>query len=57
MEEGGQCRDPTTYPRERDKAPILQEAEWALVLVWKGVENLSLTTNPSSDCQARSKSL
>jgi len=31
------------YPQERALVPILQEARWALGLVWMGVENLTTT--------------
>jgi len=31
------------YPQERDPVPIVQEAGWALRLVWTGAENLFAT--------------
>jgi hypothetical protein len=31
------------YPQERDPVPIVQEAGWAPVLYWIGVENFALT--------------
>jgi hypothetical protein len=32
-----------SYHQEKASVPILQEARWALGLVWMGVENLATT--------------
>jgi len=36
---------------------IVQEAGWALVLVWMGRENLTSTEVKTPDCPAHSKSI
>ena len=49
--------DPTPrplYPRERDPVSIVQEAGWALGLVWKGAGNLASSGIGSPDRPARS---
>jgi len=33
----------TLYPREREKLPIVQEAEWAPVPFWTAAENFAFT--------------
>ena len=44
-------------PRERDTAPIVQEAAWRAGPVWTGQENLASTGNRSLDRTSRSESL
>jgi hypothetical protein len=41
----------------KDVVPIVEEAEWALGLVWMGAENLTPTGIRSPDRPVRSKSL
>ena len=43
------------YPRERDAAPIVEEAGWAPGPVWTGAENLIPTGIQSPDRPARSE--
>jgi len=43
------------HPGERDKVPIVQEAEWTSGLVWMGVENFATTGIHSSNFPARSQ--
>ena len=41
----------------KDPVPILQEAKWALGLVWKDAENIALTRIRSPDRATRNESL
>jgi hypothetical protein len=43
MEVAGQCHALATLPQERGPVPIVQEAGWALVLVWMDTENFTST--------------
>ena len=45
------------YSRERDSAPIVQEATWAPRPIWRGAENLAPTDIRSPDRPALSESL
>jgi hypothetical protein len=45
------------FPRERDPAPVVQEAGWTLRPVWTGAENLAPIGIRPPDRQARSESL
>ena len=45
------------YPRERDPAPIAQEAGWAPGPVWVGAENIAATGIRSPDRPAHSDSI
>ena len=55
------CRCSTTGPcpftSEKDPVPMVEEAGWALGLVWKGAENLTPTGIRSRKLPARSESL
>jgi hypothetical protein len=53
MEVGSQRHAPAALPSGRDPVPILQEAGWALGLVWTDAENLSPTWFRSRDRPAR----
>ena len=41
------------YPREKDSVPVTQEAGWALVSVWTGVEYLACAVVRSPDRPTR----
>ena len=53
----GQRHALSALPRERDPAPILQEAGWAPGPMWTGAENLASTAIRSQDRLTRSESL
>ena len=56
MGEGGQHHASAAFTPGKDPVPIVQEAGWALELVWRGAENLAPTGIGSPDLSARSES-
>jgi hypothetical protein len=57
MGEGGQRRASVAFTPGKDAVPIVQEAGWALEVVWIGAENLTPTWFRSPDLPAHSKQL
>jgi hypothetical protein len=56
MRVGGQRHAPAALPREKDRISTVEEVEWALLMVWMGVENLAPTGIQSPGHPAHSES-